>query len=378
MVVRGLIRPTIFAVTSSTVIYGSAVYLDIVQSVRDFSSDNYRPNGDRSWPRWKDLQNYMTLKTLFGSMSFRSIQLGGNDTSWRRLWHEKVESSIVVPSLLKDYSHIMVDKWADADEYKRLAAGIIAVNALVFIGWRVPIRRFQQRIMQKYFLDNVASSSPSALLGSSWSHISFLHLAFNMYALSSFMPHVLEVMSKHHHRHIIRQDPSSSDSIFSNINISGESLEGLAFYTSAGIWAALLSRSFKTLLASRYTHFVSQGSLGASGALYAVLTYTALTSSPNTMLSVIFLPGLSLPILTGYKCLIAFDSLMLARIVLSRGTAMSGLDHAAHLGGAVFGYLYWRNDSQYGDDRNIIGGELWKSATQQLYKISKVFHQSVA
>lgn len=53
-----------------------------------------------------------------------------------------MESSTLVPSLLKDYSHIMVDKWADADEYKRLAAGIIALNALVFIGWRVPIRRF--------------------------------------------------------------------------------------------------------------------------------------------------------------------------------------------------------------------------------------------
>ncbi|KAL0066079.1 hypothetical protein AAF712_006910 [Marasmius tenuissimus] len=74
-------------------------------------------------------------------------------------------------------------------------------------------------------------------------------------------------------------------------------------------------------------------SLGASGAVYACVTMTAL-AFPQAQVSLIFPPSYPIDIQTGVMGLVAFDILGIIR-------GWRVIDHWAHLGGAAFGALYW-------------------------------------
>jgi rhomboid-like protein len=131
-----------------------------------------------------------------------------------------------------------------------------------------------------------------------------------------------------------------------------------AFYLAAAIFASLGSHLHANLIAlprflSRLSSAASagihvpraelfklarkaqlNGSVGASGALYAVMAVGAL-SFPHAQIGIIFLPFFTFPITWGVAALCALDL-----FGLLRGWQM--FNHAAHLSGALFGGLYWR------------------------------------
>jgi rhomboid-like protein len=93
-------------------------------------------------------------------------------------------------------------------------------------------------------------------------------------------------------------------------------------------------------------------SLGASGAIYAALTLTA-CAFPDTSVGLIFIPFFSLPIGLGVAGMVTFDIIGLIRgwryvsLAIRRmdvADVHRAFDHVAHLGGAIFGVLYY----QYG------------------------------
>ena len=72
--------------------------------------------------------------------------------------------------------------------------------------------------------------------------------------------------------------------------------------------------------------------LGASGIVVALIGITAMFQ-PHQELAIIFLPFVTFSAMTGLQALIAFDLFGLAM-------GWTGLGHAAHLGGSLFGVWY--------------------------------------
>ncbi|XP_034024891.1 LOW QUALITY PROTEIN: presenilins-associated rhomboid-like protein, mitochondrial [Thalassophryne amazonica] len=202
--------------------------------------------------------------------------------------------------------------WNSLSEGQRTVTGIIAANALVFCCWRVPSL---QRSMLKYFTSNPTSRALCLpMLLSTFSHVSFLHLAANMYVLWSFSSSAVSMLGRE---------------------------QFMAVYLSAGVISTFVSYVCKTAT-GRFGP-----SLGASGAIMTVLAAVC-TKMPEARLAIIFLPMFSFTAANALKVIVAMDT---AGVVLG----WRFFDHAAHLGGAVFGIWYilfghemiWKNREHF-------------------------------
>ncbi|XP_034459529.1 presenilins-associated rhomboid-like protein, mitochondrial isoform X3 [Hippoglossus hippoglossus] len=187
--------------------------------------------------------------------------------------------------------------WNSLSEGQRTVTGIIAANAIVFCCWRVPSL---QRFMIKYFTSNPASKTLcSPMLLSTFSHFSFFHMAANMYVLWSFSTSAVSMLGRE---------------------------QFLAVYLSAGVFSTFFSYAGK-IVTGRFGP-----SLGASGAIMTVLAAVC-TKMPEAKLAIIFLPMFTFTAANALKAIVAMDT---AGLVLG----WRFFDHAAHLGGAVFGIWY--------------------------------------
>ncbi|XP_060069473.1 presenilin-associated rhomboid-like protein, mitochondrial [Ylistrum balloti] len=211
----------------------------------------------------------------------------------------------------QDMEHI----WNQIPPGPKVVAGIIAANFAVYLLWRVPVFA---STLQRYFL--LSADNPRlSMLCSSFSHVNFVHIFMNMYVFWSFK----DIASK----------------------LGREQF--MAVYLSAAVVSSLMSQ------VNMITRAFPAGSLGASGALMAVLgMYWHFL--PEGRLSVpfvyIFWPH-SFSLDTGVKFLLAMDTLGLI-------LGWQRLDHAAHLGGLLFGYWY----AKYG--RELIWSQRYKVIRQ--------------
>lgn len=189
-----------------------------------------------------------------------------------------------------------VNAWKNSlSTAEKIAYGTIFVNLTVLGAWRVPALR---PVMTKYFLSQVSAKKValSPMILSFFSHASPLHFAFNMYALYSF-------------------------SSIATALLGPEQLIGL--FVSAGTVSSLASISHR-LITKRFTP-----SLGASGALLGVIAYVCMVR-PDSNLLLFFIP---IAAGNAIKGLLVLDTVgLLAR--------WSFIDHAAHLGGSLFGVWY--------------------------------------
>uniref|UniRef100_A0A8C0UIM2 rhomboid protease n=3 Tax=Cyanistes caeruleus TaxID=156563 RepID=A0A8C0UIM2_CYACU len=154
-----------------------------------------------------------------------------------------------------------------------------------------------RRIMFTYFTSNPSSRALcSPMLLSTFSHFSLFHMAANMYVLWSF-----------------------SSSIVSLLGCE----QFIAVYLSAGVISSFVSYVAK-MATGRF-----EPSLGASGAIMTVLAAVC-TKMPEAKLAIILLPMFTFTAGSALKAIIAFDTAGLA-------LGWRLFDHAAHLGGALFG-----------------------------------------
>ncbi|XP_027136141.1 presenilins-associated rhomboid-like protein, mitochondrial isoform X2 [Larimichthys crocea] len=187
--------------------------------------------------------------------------------------------------------------WHSLSEGQRTVTGIIAANVVVFCCWRVPPL---QRSMIRYFTANPASKTLcSPMLLSTFSHFSFFHLAANMYVLWSFSSSAVSMLGRE---------------------------QFMAVYLSAGVISTFVSYVCKTATGRLGP------SLGASGAIMTVLAAVC-TKMPEAKLAIIFLPMFTFTAGNALKAIVAMDT---AGLVLG----WKFFDHAAHLGGALFGIWY--------------------------------------
>uniref|UniRef100_V5GRR1 Peptidase S54 rhomboid domain-containing protein n=2 Tax=Kalmanozyma brasiliensis (strain GHG001) TaxID=1365824 RepID=V5GRR1_KALBG len=171
------------------------------------------------------------------------------------------------------------------------------------------------------------------MLTSVFSHQTFLHFAFNNYALWSFGGSAL-IVAAHH---------AASYRSGAHVPEASPTPHFLAFFATAGVFAATVSHIVAAVRFRRISalHGLDvaraalgrQGSLGASGAVYAAVVMSA-CAFPDAQLGIIFLPFITFPIGAGVAGLVAAD---VAGVLLR----WRMFDHWAHLGGAAFGWVYW-------------------------------------
>lgn len=240
---------------------------------------------------------YETLKSRVQSAKDEDAEKllqGSQDMAYWHDWWNQLSGFqrqlILLMSMVDDF-------WSSLTEGQKTVTGIIAVNAVVLCCWRIPV---MQRSMIKYFTSNPASKTRCLpMILSSFSHYSIIHMLANMYVLWTFSSGIVSLLGKE---------------------------QFLAVYMSAGVISTMVSYMCKTATGRLYP------SLGASGAVMAVLAAVC-AKVPEAKLGIIFLPMVTFTAGNALKGLIAIDT---AGLIL--GWRL--FDHAAHLGGALFGIWY--------------------------------------
>ncbi|GAA5956323.1 hypothetical protein JCM8115_001687 [Rhodotorula mucilaginosa] len=215
---------------------------------------------------------------------------------------------------------ILAENWVEMSEAKRTSAGLIASFVGIWLAWRLPAKLG----IGQWLAHQPLSGKAITLLTSTFSHRTLTHLGFNSIALFSFSGATFAALS-HADSDLLPRSTSR--------------YEFLTLFATAGVVSALASHLWfsrviaggllKRGLTTREVRSAVLPSLGASGAVYALVSLTAL-SFPSTSVSLIFLPFFPIPIGLATSALVAVDV-----IGLVRGWRM--FDHAAHLAGAAMG-----------------------------------------
>lgn len=188
--------------------------------------------------------------------------------------------------------------WDQLTEGDRCALYLVCANVAIFALWKV---KAFDKVMWRYFSNSFASKSLCApMLLSMFSHQSIIHLALNMYVVWSFT------------------------------NVSVNSFLGpnqfWALYITGGVFSSFLSLVHKAITRS------PTRALGASGAILALLGYTCM-KIPEARLKIVFIPGFDFSAQSAIIGILLFDIAgLLLRFRL--------FDHAAHIGGVLFGMCY--------------------------------------
>ncbi|KAG2071539.1 hypothetical protein BDR04DRAFT_1098000 [Suillus decipiens] len=238
--------------------------------------------------------------------------------------------------------------YLDAPEGRRLCWLICGVNTAIYLVWKIPrLAPF----MTRSFTHHPLSGRSYTLLMSMFSHKSFIHLLANSMALASFGSAATHYFTLEQLKHGEHQQEATAKWHF------------LAFFISAGLFSGLVSHvaACKVLFPRLVNQYTASAviknspaaaaisstvvktattapreilpSLGASGAIYAAVTVSAL-AFPDAQIGLIFPPFVSIPIQAGVGGLVMIDM-----IGIVRGWRM--FDHYAHLGGAAFGVIYY-------------------------------------
>jgi len=187
--------------------------------------------------------------------------------------------------------------WGNIPPGEQIFWPICAINALVFMAWKIPAF---SPFLVKWFSTNPYSRAVALpMLLSVFSHYSLFHLAANMFVLHSFTPSATHILGR-------------------------EQFVGM--YLTSGVVASLGSHFHKMYIRSAVP------SLGASGAIMGILGLVC-SNMPNIPLGIIFIPNFSFSADTALKCIIAIDS---TGVLLG----WRFFDHAAHLSGCLFGVAF--------------------------------------
>ncbi|KAK6034665.1 peptidase, S54 family [Cooperia oncophora] len=185
--------------------------------------------------------------------------------------------------------------WEQLTDGDKCALFLLCANAAVFALWKVKIF---DKFMWRYFSNSFASKSLCLpMLLSMFSHQSLIHLGLNMYVVWSF----------------------------TNVTVNNflGPCQFWALYVTGGVFSSFVSLAHKAITRS------PTRALGASGAILALLGYTCM-KIPDSRLKIVFIPGFDFSAQSAIMSILLFD---LAGLVFK----FRLFDHAAHLGGTLFG-----------------------------------------
>ncbi|GMR31957.1 hypothetical protein PMAYCL1PPCAC_02152, partial [Pristionchus mayeri] len=253
----------------------------------------------------RDLLKALGFTLGVGAVSFTVASL----SDWERQKTTMKERFLSHANIfVKDFSRPRHSDEIQLTHGEKCAMFLIVSNALVFLLWRA---KGLQPMMWRYFSNSYASKSLlSPMILSAFSHSSFIHLALNMYVLWTFT-------------HVTVDKFLGPDQF-------------AAFYLTAAAVSSWASLAHKAAVRSPIR------ALGASGAILGLLTYTC-CKIPDARLQIVFLPFFNFSAQNAVVGIVLFD---LAGLIFR----FKMFDHAAHLGGALFGiaYAYWGERFMWG------------------------------
>eukprot|EP01084_Bolivina_argentea_P261923 442805_1 len=189
---------------------------------------------------------------------------------------------------------------------QKLIYSMIGINCAVYIGWQI-----YPQFMWKHFIlsnTNIKSQRYHVLLTSDWSHQGLIHLVFNMYSLYN-----------------------NGFSMLNKASIK----KFLMLYIGAGIASSYATLLWNVKIRKKY----NISSLGASGSLMGLSIVLGLISLyPQWQLTSTSERDLKKKIRKFLVNTTGKDILFLLFL-----QAFSSQDHAGHLGGALFGWLFWKH-----------------------------------
>ncbi|KYN28021.1 Presenilins-associated rhomboid-like protein, mitochondrial [Trachymyrmex cornetzi] len=253
--------------------------------------------------RWLQGKRFRSNEEVIAEIEFSGATIAG-----AAIWeYERIRSQTY--RLIHRYRQFRIKRtgwksemeswWQNLTEGQKMFVPICFINAVIFLVWRVPTL---QKTMVRYFCANPASSASCwSMVFSTFSHYSIIHLAANMYVLHSFSTIAVTALGKE---------------------------QFLALYLSSGVISSFVSHMYKSM-------FGMPGlSLGAkSGAIMGILGFVCI-QYPDIRLSIVFLPILTFTAGMAIKGIMALD-------VVGCILGWKYFDHAAHLGGALFG-IFWQ------------------------------------
>ncbi|KIJ65121.1 hypothetical protein HYDPIDRAFT_153072 [Hydnomerulius pinastri MD-312] len=264
------------------------------------------------------------------------------------------------------------NSYLTASEGRRLCWIISGLNLAIFLVWKIPrLNPF----MNRSFMHDPLSGKSYTLLTSMFSHKGFIHLLANSFALTSFGS------AATHYFYLHPNTPEAGPEATAKWHF-------LAFFISAGLFSGLVSHTVATKIlyprllseistqakiktsqaASAIVGDVGKAalsaparkilpSLGASGAIYAAVTVSAL-AFPDAQVQLIFPPFFPISITTGVGGMILLDL-----VGAIRGWRL--FDHYAHLGGAAFGMFYYSYGNQWWASLKRLYRDGWNSGAAQ-------------
>lgn len=173
---------------------------------------------------------------------------------------------------------------------------LIAINTAVFFMWKD--YRFLKYLMRYGLLKSHNVGNPISLLTSTFSHQSFMHLAFNMIVLLSFGTSMVNMIGP---------------SYFTQL------------YIGSGVVASMFSLVWSVLKGAQVA------SLGASGALFGLCLFQTYFF-PNQGVFLFFIP-IPMPAWAVFSGITSMN-------VVGMFARWGGYDYAAHVGGSLYGLIY--------------------------------------
>lgn len=225
----------------------------------------------------------------------------------------------------------------------KVITGIVALNGLVFLAWQIP--RLQPIMARRFMHWAPDGGRGGTMLTSAFSHMSLPHLAFNMIGLYSFGSLLAEG--------VFSRDPHRPGFPMSRPDFNAAAWEFTAFYLSGCVLSSLSSQLNNVRMFAGTIGRAVAPSLGASGGVYGIVAASAILF-PWTSVNVFMVP-IALRLGTVFPVMLAGD---LAGMLLRWQT----FDHAAHLGGALWGawYIYYGREV-YDKLREKVRAQLWKN-----------------
>ncbi|KAJ7155427.1 hypothetical protein C8R43DRAFT_884689 [Mycena crocata] len=241
------------------------------------------------------------------------------------------------------------ENFINAPDALKVCWAICTFNAAVFIACRIPPL---SGFMYRNFVHRPLSGKSRTLLTSIFGHGDIFHIVLNSMALLSFGAITGRYLNSQHRQGLSNRLESTTAYHF------------FAFFVAAGLFSSLASHMLRVKLydaaiasiksgklATNGASDIVRGSLGASGAIYAAVTLTAM-AFPNLHVSPIFVP-VSVPIQYGVGGMVMLDIIGLLR-------GWRRFDHVAHLGGAVFGLWYYAYGLRWWDYWRDIAGYMFR------------------
>lgn len=195
-------------------------------------------------------------------------------------------------------------RYSSNDNFPPVVKNLLIINVLVFILQNVLDKRMNFTELIGLWPINTSMFQLWQVVTHMFAHGGMFHIFFNMFALWMF-GRILE-------------------------NLWGGK-KFLIFYMLCGLGAAALH------LAVQYFTDGFSLAVGASGAVYGLLVAFAFLF-PNTPLYLMFIP---IPI----KAKWAITGILVLDIIFGFSSANTGVAHAAHIGGAITGFIivwYWK------------------------------------